>query len=137
MTKTTSKFSQALKNKEYDMTMRISSHIIQIIRASTISVYCKGHHLYRVLKGEIMYFRSLVAWLILAPSDGKRSLERKLPLRGTPSIGNSSIQNLFKKSFTHEYDMVCVCFRIPPEATVETAKKTLSRGKSPSNGYMY
>lgn len=119
------------------MTMRIGSHIIQIIRVSTISVYCKGHHLYRVLKGEIMYFRSLVAWLILAPSDGKRSLERKLPLRGTPSIGNSSIQNLFKKSFTHEYDMVCVCFRIPPEATVETAKKTLSRGKSPSNGYMY
>lgn len=109
MTKTTSKFSQALKNKEYDMTMRISSHIIQIIRVSTISVYCKGHHLYRVLKGEIMYFRSLVAWLILAPSDGKRSLERKLPLRPTPSIGNSSIQNLFKKSFTHEYDMVCVC----------------------------
>lgn len=72
-----------------------------------------------------MYCRSLVAWLILAPSDGKRSLERKPPLRATPSIGNSSIQNLFMKSFTHEYDMVCVClcFRIPREATVETVKK--------------
>lgn len=64
-----------------------------------------------------MYLRSLVAWFILAPSDGSRSLEKKLPRLLLLFVWNSSIQNLWKKFFGQDNDIFGFEFY---SATVET-----------------